>query len=565
MTGTNSARPPIGGAAALICDIALIAAAAVILMLPWLIWGAPNGHSYSLNVVWVAEFTEQMAAGDPYPRWLDGIWAGAGGADFFFYAPLPFWLTGLLRLVICAACEADRLLVLSGVVWMTISGVGLRSLAGEFTGRWPAMAGAVVYMALPYHLGADWADRQALGEFASAAILPWHLAAFLACIQGVRASGVRLAVLTALVLLSHLPSALILATAYLVLFFRVARPLRWEPVIRLGVAAISGTGLAALYWYPALSLLDSVNYAFMNQGMYHWSAGLLTISSLRHNGVFFFGLWPPLLALSVVSAVAVVAFVPRCGTVPVWIVAALVALVWVMVTPLSLLIWQNTPFGVIQFPWRFLMVADVAFGLVAAFAVAALCAHDAGNLRRGIAAGVLAVMALVVAAEHPALRAERGRMPPPDLPLHLTAGAVEWLPAEVENAEALDNYYKAYELAWPLLNLPDVLAPGSGRFTAFSSSLRKRRFEAEVTTPTQVIIKQTYWRHWMLTDELTGDRITLRPSSRFPLTIARLPAGSGRYVLELPILVDEWIGLVISAISLLIIAAWWRLSRLRRR
>jgi len=273
-----------------------VAAAAVLLMLPSLVDGIPKGHSFWFNLNWATEFSRQMAAGDPYPRWLEGLWAGAGGADLFFYAPLPFWLVGGLRLAFCPECSADRLVVLSGVLWLALSGFGFRCLARRFASRWPAVIGAVVYMALPYHLGIDWMDRQALAEFAAAALIPWHLAAFLDCAKGVPA-GPRLAGLTALILLCHLPAALILAIGCAALMPCIDRAPGWRNIARIGCAGLVGLGLSAIYWVPALAEIDTVKSNSLREGYLHWSNWLLSPASLLVDSEFVTGLWWGFIAL----------------------------------------------------------------------------------------------------------------------------------------------------------------------------------------------------------------------------------------------------------------------------
>jgi hypothetical protein len=56
-------------------------------MLPSLLTGPTHGASYFYNVHWFEAFTEQLYAGEIYPRWLAPLWDGAGSADFIFLRP----------------------------------------------------------------------------------------------------------------------------------------------------------------------------------------------------------------------------------------------------------------------------------------------------------------------------------------------------------------------------------------------------------------------------------------------------------------------------------------------
>lgn len=42
------------------------------------------GDSSKYNVAWLAEFSDQLFSGVIYPRWLPGMNAGLGDADFYF-------------------------------------------------------------------------------------------------------------------------------------------------------------------------------------------------------------------------------------------------------------------------------------------------------------------------------------------------------------------------------------------------------------------------------------------------------------------------------------------------
>ncbi|HUS55441.1 MAG TPA: 6-pyruvoyl-tetrahydropterin synthase-related protein [Thermohalobaculum sp.] len=532
-------------------------------MLPSLVAGTPTGHSYHMNIVWVAAFTDQFLAGDPYPRWLDALWMGAGGADFFFYAPLPFWMTAVLRPVLCATCDADRLMALSGVAWLAISGLGFRALAGRFVAtRWPAMVGAVLYMALPYHLGVDWTDRQALGEFAAAAIIPWHIAAYLDCAQNRRGAGLRLAGLTALVILSHLPSAMILAVAYPVLFLCGGGQGRWQSFIRLLTAAVSGAGLAAIYWLPAIMLLDSVRTDLLAVPQLTWSVNILHPINFGRSA-FFDSIWLPFALLSLLSLLAlIVAW--RSGGAAARVVSALLVLVWLMVTPLSVPMWESTPMARIQFPWRFLILADIAFGLAALMLAQAIIGRDSSKRQRGaatISLGAMVIVAVVFA--FPAVRGihRTGVLPEDVIPI--SAGALEWLPAETARTIEIRSYRTVFEMAGALSTQPPIQLSGPGQVEIISNVPRALVFEADLPNAGTVVLRRTYWRHWRLLDIGTGRQIDLEPTTEFPLIMAQLPPGQGRYELTLPAPVAERLGALISALALVFLLCWWWLTRRR--
>jgi hypothetical protein len=550
------------GIVALAGDLVAVLAAAVLLMLPPLFWSRPDGHSYIYNVVWIVAFADELAAGVPYPRWLGELWLGAGGADFFFYAPLPFWLGGAIRLFVCPDCGADRLLVLVGVVLLAASGASFRLLARRFAGRGPALAAAIVYMALPYHLGADWYDREALGEFAAAAILPVHLLALLDCLAG-RGGGPRLALYSALLLLSHLPTAVIAATGYLAVVAFGFRPQGWRPVATVAAAGVLGLGIAAIYWVPAVVLLDSVRSDLLAVPQLSWSINLLMPMNLGRSP-FFDSLWLPFAILSF-AAIGVAALAGR-GTQPLGRVAmALLMTVWVMVTPLSTPAWDMTPIARIQFPWRFMVLADLAFAMAALAGLEWLASRSGGPFRRGALGVLLCLIAAVAVAEHPAVRGHRDGSPDAGEFIRVSAGAIEWLPEETAETIGVTSIWHLMDLAAAAdSGARLVRLDGPGEVRIRSETSRRLVFEVDAPEPVTTTLHRTYWRYWRLTEESTGRALPLAMTADFPLIQTELPAGRATYVLDLPSLPAERAGTGISGLALLLALGWWGRSRRRR-
>src|SRR5437870_450529 len=70
----------------------------LVLTLLVLIFGVPYLSDDGVtHAIWYTHFSEQLWAGDFYPRWLVNMNAGLGSPAFFYYPPLPFFLTSVLR------------------------------------------------------------------------------------------------------------------------------------------------------------------------------------------------------------------------------------------------------------------------------------------------------------------------------------------------------------------------------------------------------------------------------------------------------------------------------------
>ena len=549
---TGPTGPAPSGAA---LDWLVISAAASLLMLPSLLGGLPAGHSQHFNLIWQSGFSAEMADGVLYPRWIGELWAGAGGADFYFYAPLPFWLAGLIGLGPCSGCSGETVLVATGVVLLALSGVSFRVLARRFAGRLPALIGAVVYMALPYHLGVEWHDRQALGEFAAIAVLPAHLAAVLACLEG-RARGGRLALLTAALALSHMPSGIIAAVGAIPVVLVLHRPFRPGPLGRVLLAGLAGLGLAGIYWLPAVLLLDSVNSAYLDSAFFDWRNWMFTSGIVGMEMPFFNALWPPLIVLSTLT-IGFHLLCPGVSGTGRLLAVCLIGTAWLMVTPLSYPLWSATPLAVIQFPYRFLVLADLGIALGAVLAASAALGAGPAGWRRGVAALALGGITLAAAMDYPALRAHRGAPARDAQALALRVGAAEWLPAAVTPQMELWASRASYALVRAIADRPLIAVPdGGGRAEPVEVRSRTVVFDIDLARPSRIVIRRTWWRHWRLVEAGTGRAVALAPTpaGSFPLISAELPAGKGRYRLELPVLAAEWAGYALSLAALLALA-----------
>ena len=136
------------------------------LMLPALL-APPMVHgSFWIDIVWIDQFTSELARGVLYPRWLPQSHGGLGAPVFYYYSPLAFYWAALFGLAGLGSYAA--LLAASAGAWLA-SGVTMYAYLRRYGAR--ALGGAALYMALPYHV-LDFYRRGAFAEFCAYAILP---------------------------------------------------------------------------------------------------------------------------------------------------------------------------------------------------------------------------------------------------------------------------------------------------------------------------------------------------------------------------------------------------------
>ncbi len=305
--------------------------------------------SFWIDYVWTERFHAALAAGHPYPRWLEGSFDGLGAPVFYFYAPLAFYATSLAMF-----------LGLGPYAALLATFVGFHALSGVTMHRWlgargrAALAGALLYMLLPYHL-LDFSRRGALAEFAAYALLP--LVALGVDRIATRRGIVPLAFAFAGLVLTHLPTALL--ASVLVLLPMMSRKLRDRSAAWVAVALGLGLGLASVYLVPALTLQAHTNMASMwgNPGYHPASWSLLSPQRWpsKASGTLFAGLEIALAMAALAMWRRRAAFWPGLAFFACLIAADLVPG-----------FWSIPMLDKVQFPWRSLTIAE--FAVATAFA-----------------------------------------------------------------------------------------------------------------------------------------------------------------------------------------------------
>jgi hypothetical protein len=510
----------VSGASMLLRRPALVLlGAALLLLAPSLVEGTLYSDNAAWNLNWADQFARQVQAGILYPRWLADSFHGLGAPTFYFYPPLPFWIDALVSVVTLDVLSVSHRLAVSAAVILWLSGLAMhRWLLAEAGRPVPALMGAVLYMAAPYHL-VDHYMRGAFAEFTAVAVLPVAMLGLRRIADG-RAHGVPLfAIGYAALLLSHLPVALLASTTLLPAYviWRVRKP-----------AAIAGgmlgIAMAVLYVAPAMLLQDWISAAWL------WS------SFYRVEAWFFFtpSLWPDVVTMQVVVAMAaayaliVIAVAVQARAVSFWVVLCLASIV--LVSGLVPWFWRLPELAKVQFPWRLMTVVEFA-------AITAACTVDFGKLRKpAFWLFVLAALPLVQ-AEILAVRSVVGviELTRRYMPLPRLEGkeyVAHGLPGMLEGDEAALRQASAT----PLI----ACTPEPRLCRATELSFGRLALELEADRPTQVVVRRFFFPAWQLDQGLaTGPAVV--PSDPLRLVSFEVPAGHLATQLTRRVLpVEQW-------------------------
>lgn len=545
----------------------LIVGAGLFMAAPAVILGFPQiTDDAQVHAVWYEHFAEQLWAGDLYPRWLSGLNGGLGSPVFFFYPPASYYLTSVWRLLLPGDQYGWRQLGISSAVALVASGLSAYFWLTRIVDRRSASFGALVYMAAPYHLAVDLYTRGAFAEFWGFVWMPLTLRFAARIAERARFAVVGLAISYALLVTTHLPTAVIfflVPPAYAAFTADAGRRLR--ALSKAAGAMALGVGLAAVYLTPALTTQGNIKIAEMRIGFFHYGNWFLFASPKLWGGVT-----GKLSAMVVtVAGIACGAFaLTRMGASErgkegaFWLAAAGLSIF--MMTPLSALIWKALPpLQALQFPYRFNTLLTAATAALCALALSAL-----KGVRDFKVAGVLAICSVLAAAwvaatawaawsAFPLTNPARYETSSVIKELDFGRDAPEYQPAWA-SAGTIEREFERFTREPGGENRSAVrVVEGSASVTAARWRPGMISLQTDAAGGAQLVVRQFYYPGWTArADDMPGDesRLDVRPSVPDGLLSLRVPSGRHTVSLRLEPTLPERAGRVLSVIAVLITA-----------
>jgi uncharacterized membrane protein len=531
--------------------IVLLAILTAVVLTPYAIRGLPLGADAPDHLVWADAFFRQLAAGEVYPRWLVDVGRDAGSPPlgspvFFFYPPLPFFLSSAFGAL---SLDPSRQLVCAAIlsIWVGVIGTYIW-LRNRFEAG-PAAVGAALYLLMPYHLIVDFATRTAYAELWGLAWLPWVLNSVDAAARSPRRALCLGALATSLLLLSHPPTSLTFLPLSLAYAMYVTREVRRAAPILTSIASwCLGGGLAAVYLLPALTQGGFVqqeymfnsprfyygNWFFFHAGPFH---RFITAVTTFQVGVCWLG----------VGAIRVLETERRASNeLRLALASAVAACAYLFLNfQASDFLWKYLPLlSRIQFPWRInseLLVCIAITGACLAGVLLNRPRDAAGQLIARIAAvGVLGLFAANVVYS-------------------LNYAAVN----RQSIAETLRSHSSPPEHRAPYRTSPAVLfkddaqtvfVSGSGQAAVAEWRARHIEIDVAVDHPGTLAIAQQFYPGWSAVITPVGEQVPVdRLSIEYGVLAVDVPAGRSRVSLRLGWTPNERLGWQLSAICSLVL------------
>ena len=530
---------------------------ALLAVSPFFWRGTSNGHDLTFHVNSWIEVTHQWKAGILHPHWATFANFGNGEPRFVFYPPISWTMGALLGLILPWQAVPGALSALVCIA----AGVSMFLFASDWLDDRTAVLAAVLYAVNPYQLIVIY-ERGAFAEMIASIWLPGILLFALRERGGFARNTLLLAIHMAAVWLTNLPAAVI--ATYLLGALVIARALqlrRFEPILRGAAALALGLALAAFFLVPAAyeqrwvqisqavaaGALPAQNFLFSRTG------------DAERNAVLFR-----------TSVFAVIEF--ACAALLVWlskplrqrssplynILLGLIALTLLIMTPVSLPLWRHLPKLVfVQFPWRWLLVLNVALTLFAAVAFART---------RITRYSVALVIPLVIAVCY-----WKFNQPiyPEDRPIALAQaiadgdgyeGTDEYTPTQADTSNLTPQMPR---IAIQIATTSDAQRKLPPSELAHSASQlwapEHKRFTIDSRVPTRDTLRLLYYPAWQVM--VDGTLVQPDTDESDGRVVLNLPAGHHKIQLDYVRTPDRTYGEVISVVALFATIALWFFAR----
>jgi uncharacterized membrane protein len=366
--------------------IALLAALA---MVSSFYQGITTGNDFRQHFQFAHTVHGSLTSGEIYPSFAAAPNYGLGDIALRFYPPLSYYLLSVVYIIVgnwYAAALASFWLI------FFIGGIGVYLLASEeIQGARPLLA-AAIYIFAPYHLNEIY-NNFLFAEFAATAVIPFCLL-FISrlCRDGGWRNAAGLAVSYALLVLCHLPLAIIGSAAFVVF---AAFLLKKENFARtlgyLSISAAGGLVLSSFYWIRMVRELGFVKHsspAYFTENFAFSQNFLFKPANWINFQDDILNLWLADLMLFAMLAIAIpstIYLIKNRSNLSAFQKAAATGffLAVFMTTPLSYPIWNYAGFlQKVQFPWRWLAMVSVFGAIFASNGISR--AADAMKASKGI-------------------------------------------------------------------------------------------------------------------------------------------------------------------------------------
>lgn len=548
--------------------MAALGAIAIMLSIPLFKFGFVIGDDTTAHVTWASQFDSVLRSGSIYPRWLPDVNLGYGNPTFIFYGPFFYYLVSGIRLITSDPVLAISLACMIGFM---ASGISLYVYSRLFFDRIPSLFAAITYIILPYHV-LDLYRRTALAEFMAFVWPPLTLYFASRLHGGSTRSFAGLSLTYAGMIFTHMPTTVIFTPILLVYS---ALHAWWRKSARLFLrstfAVFLGVGVSSIYLLPALLEQKYVQIHWIK--MVPWGNPLdnfLFSETAFAKGFNTFvsqiAVIQALLFVTVSFICAVSIYAKSRTTQPSQITdkntlffIVLGAMSYLLMTSISRPLWRlPSPLAMIQFPWRWLMVACLASGVLVAGCVSHFLSRQQKTTSLLFLMSAISLASVLILNTFSAGRViqksaqDRTKIDKMIEEVNVFTDVFEFRPVW-----APKDHFQLAQRVW--------LQPGQGEIKVLKWNPEERVFEVEIKIDGALQVRTFYYPGWIA--YIDGAKVDPIPSGSQGIISVNIP--KGRHIIQLKFLDTReriW-GKVISTMSFfsLFLVTWIDRSGRRRQ
>ena len=532
-----------------------IPVAAVLAVLPFLWRGTSNGHDLTFHVNSWIDVAHQWRSGILYPHWAAFANYGSGEPRFAFYPPISWAAGALIGSVLPWQAVPGTLSVLV----MIAAGVSMYLFAREWLEESTAIVAAILYAVNPYLLVVIY-ERGAFAEMIAAVWLPGMLLFALRERGGFARNSLLLGVHVALIWLTNLPAAVI--ASYLlavVVLVRAAQTRSFEPLLRAALAMTVGLMLAGFYLVPAVyeQRWVQIGQAVSSGASPRENFLFARTADAEHDAVLLrTSIFAMVESLAALLLVALAEPLRRRAKMLYDVLLGLLVLAVFLMTPLSILFWKYAPkLMYVQFPWRWLLVFNLALVVFAAVAL---------TRKRVFKLSIVVLVPLVIA-----LCYWKFQQPiyPEDRPIALAEaidsgtgyeGTDEYTPTQADNSKLEPNAPRIAIQIQTQTEEQRKAAPGTLVQSSFQQwEPEKKRLTIDSQVATRDTLRLLDYPAWKV--QVDGKAYQPETDEDTGRMLLELPAGHHEVAIDYARTPDRRWGMAISALGLIVTLVLWSL------
>ncbi|MGE4545471.1 MAG: hypothetical protein AB7D06_15335 [Pedobacter sp.] len=278
---------------------------------------------------------------------------GRGSPVFFFYPPLPFYISSFFEYFIPDHHPKWYALYYSIGLALGLSGVTCYTLLKNYTQQKYAFFLSLFYILAPFHLLVNFYQRFSYPEIWAFTWTPLIFYFAIGVFHSQKKATIGLSISYALLLVTHIPTFLILTP--LLLIYPITTNNYIRNLLYVSLSMLYGILLSSFYIFPMIFYQKYISLNKMWEGTYSLYNHFLSFEKGINNN-YFLGLSLINLILLIICTIIKT---PKNKDLSFWILSGCLSIF--MMFEISSFIWQSIPLiSKIQFPWRLNQITLIA-------------------------------------------------------------------------------------------------------------------------------------------------------------------------------------------------------------